>query len=161
VSSVVRFFLCPSTPPSLANSANPRASRSFSISLPESCRHQIDREVREVKKEETRLRRAQHAAEYLMEAMEAKLNLPPLIRMAFARNAKAHPPAVKRKNSPARAPVPLGPIPHGATPPPRELTVVFFGVALFPGGDNSWKSFARAADRHADSKINKLLSRCK
>src|SRR5260221_5228890 len=39
----------------------------FFDSLPESSRHQIDREVREVKKEDTRLRRAQHAAEYLME----------------------------------------------------------------------------------------------
>jgi len=61
----------------------------FFNSLPESSRHQIDREVREVKKEETRLRRAQQAAEYLMEAMEAELDPPPLIKTAFARNAKA------------------------------------------------------------------------
>lgn len=55
----------------------------FFDSLPESSRHQIDREVREVKKEETRLRRAQHAAEYLMEAMEAELDPPPLMKAAF------------------------------------------------------------------------------
>jgi len=61
----------------------------FFDSLPESSRHQIDREVREVKKEETRLRRAQHAAEYLMEAMEAELDPPPLMKAAFARNAQA------------------------------------------------------------------------
>jgi len=61
----------------------------FFNSLPESSRQQIDREVREVKKEETRQRRAQHAAEYLMEAMEAELDPPPLIKTAFARNAKA------------------------------------------------------------------------
>jgi uncharacterized protein YdeI (YjbR/CyaY-like superfamily) len=61
----------------------------FFVSLPESSRHQIDREVREVKKEETRLRRAQHAAEYLMEAMEAELDPPLLMKAAFARNAKA------------------------------------------------------------------------
>jgi uncharacterized protein YdeI (YjbR/CyaY-like superfamily) len=61
----------------------------FFHSLPESSRHQIDREVREVKKEKTRLRRAQHAAEYLMEAMEAELDPPPLMKAAFARNAKA------------------------------------------------------------------------
>jgi uncharacterized protein YdeI (YjbR/CyaY-like superfamily) len=61
----------------------------FFDALPESSRHQIDREVREVKKEETRLRRAQHAAEYLMEAMEAELDPPPLMRAAFARNVKA------------------------------------------------------------------------
>ena len=61
----------------------------FFNALPESSRQQIDREVREVKKEETRLRRAQHAAEYLMEAMEAELDPPPLMKAAFARNAKA------------------------------------------------------------------------
>ena len=61
----------------------------FFNSLPESSRQQIDREVREVKKEETRLRRAQHAAEYLMEAMEAELDPPPLMKAAFARNAQA------------------------------------------------------------------------
>ncbi|MGC2695658.1 MAG: YdeI/OmpD-associated family protein [Candidatus Angelobacter sp.] len=61
----------------------------FFDALPESSRHQIDREVREVKKEETRLRRAQHAAEYLMEAMEAELNPPPLMKAAFRRNVQA------------------------------------------------------------------------
>jgi len=61
----------------------------FFDSLPESSRRMIDHSVREVKKEETRLRRAQHAAEYLMEAMEAELDPPPLMKAAFARNAKA------------------------------------------------------------------------
>jgi uncharacterized protein YdeI (YjbR/CyaY-like superfamily) len=61
----------------------------FFNSLPESSRKQIDREVREVKKEETRLRRAQHAAEYLMEAMEAELDPPPLMKAAFRRNPRA------------------------------------------------------------------------
>jgi uncharacterized protein YdeI (YjbR/CyaY-like superfamily) len=61
----------------------------FFDSLPESSRHQIDREVREVKREETRLRRAQHVAEYLMEAMEAELDPPPLMKAAFRRNAQA------------------------------------------------------------------------
>ena len=61
----------------------------FFNSLPESIRRHIDDSVREVKKEETRLRRAQHAAEYLMEAMEAELDPPPLMKAAFARNAKA------------------------------------------------------------------------
>ena len=61
----------------------------FFDSLPESSRHQIDHEVREVKKEDTRLRRAQHAAEYLMEAMEAELDQPPLMKAAFRRNAQA------------------------------------------------------------------------
>ena len=61
----------------------------FFDSLPDSTRHQIDHSVREVKKEDTRLRRAQHAAEYLMEAMEAELDPTPLMKTAFARNAKA------------------------------------------------------------------------
>jgi uncharacterized protein YdeI (YjbR/CyaY-like superfamily) len=61
----------------------------FFASLPESSRHQIDREVREVKKEDTRLRRAQHAAEYLMEAMETELDPSPLMTAAFRRNAQA------------------------------------------------------------------------
>jgi uncharacterized protein YdeI (YjbR/CyaY-like superfamily) len=61
----------------------------FFDSLPESTRRHIDYTVREVKKEDIRLRRAQHAAEYLMEAMEAELDPPPMIRAAFARNAKA------------------------------------------------------------------------
>jgi uncharacterized protein YdeI (YjbR/CyaY-like superfamily) len=61
----------------------------FFASLPDSTRQDIDRSVREVKKEDTRLRRAQHAAEYLMEAMEAELDPPPLMKTAFVRNAKA------------------------------------------------------------------------
>src|SRR6266853_5743167 len=76
--------------PALARSLRQsKRLQKFFDSLPESSRHQIDREVREVKKEETRLRRAQHAAEYLMEAMEAELDPPPLMKAAFARNAKA------------------------------------------------------------------------
>jgi uncharacterized protein YdeI (YjbR/CyaY-like superfamily) len=63
--------------------------RKFFDSLPDSSRQQIDREVREVKKEDTRVRRAQHAAEYLMEAMEAELDPPPLMKAAFRRNAQA------------------------------------------------------------------------
>jgi len=61
----------------------------FFDSLPESTRREIDHTIREVKKEETRLRRAQHAAEYLMEAMEAELDPPPLMKAAFRRNAQA------------------------------------------------------------------------
>jgi len=61
----------------------------FFNSLPDSTRREIDHTIREVKKEETRLRRAQHAAEYLMEAMEAELDPPPLMKAAFRRNAQA------------------------------------------------------------------------
>jgi hypothetical protein len=61
----------------------------FFNSLPDATREHIDHTVREVKREETRQRRACHAAEYLMETMEAELDPPPLIRAAFARNPKA------------------------------------------------------------------------
>ena len=61
----------------------------FFNSLPDSTREQIDNSIRNVKKEETRQRRAQQAAEYLTETMEAELDPPPLIRAAFARNPKA------------------------------------------------------------------------
>jgi uncharacterized protein YdeI (YjbR/CyaY-like superfamily) len=63
--------------------------RQFFDALPESTRREIDYTVREVKKEDTRLRRAQYAAEYLMEAMEAELDPPPLMKAAFRRNAQA------------------------------------------------------------------------
>jgi uncharacterized protein YdeI (YjbR/CyaY-like superfamily) len=61
----------------------------FFDSLPESTRRHIDHSVREVIKEDTRQRRAQHAAEYLMEAMQAELDPPPLMKAAFARNPQA------------------------------------------------------------------------
>src|ERR1700727_1310832 len=61
----------------------------FFNSLPDSTREQIDTSIRNVKKEETRHRRARHAAEYLMETMEAELDPPPMIKAAFARNPKA------------------------------------------------------------------------
>lgn len=61
----------------------------FFASLPESSRHQIDREVREVKKEETRLRRLEQTIEHLTEAMQAEIDPPPMIKSAFARNATA------------------------------------------------------------------------
>jgi len=76
--------------PALARSLRQsKRLQKFFDSLPESSRHQIDHTVREVKREETRKRRAQQAAELLMETMEAELDPPPLIKMAFARNATA------------------------------------------------------------------------
>lgn len=88
--SVVMSFLSMPIHPLLARELRQsKRLQKFFNSLPESSRDQIDREVREVKKEETRLRRAQHAAEYLMEAMEAELDPPPLMRAAFSRNAQA------------------------------------------------------------------------
>jgi hypothetical protein len=92
VISVIRgkvFFPMPIYPVLARELRRANRLRKFFDSLPESSRHQIDREVREVKKEETRLRRAQHAAEYLMEAMEAELDPPLMMKAAFARNAKA------------------------------------------------------------------------
>ncbi len=61
----------------------------FFNSLPDSTRDHFDHFIRAVKKEETRLRRVQQALELLAETMEAELDPPPLIKTAFARNAKA------------------------------------------------------------------------
>jgi uncharacterized protein YdeI (YjbR/CyaY-like superfamily) len=49
----------------------------------------IARSVADAKQAETRIRRAEQAAEYLMETMEAEIELPPLLRQAFARNPEA------------------------------------------------------------------------
>lgn len=61
----------------------------FFDSLPESSRSHIDDSVREVKKEDTRLRRVDQTIELLTEVMEAELDPPPLLRSAFARDARA------------------------------------------------------------------------
>ena len=61
----------------------------FFNSLSESTRNDFDHFIRSVKKEETRLRRVQQTIELLTEAMEAELDPPPLIKTAFARNARA------------------------------------------------------------------------
>jgi uncharacterized protein YdeI (YjbR/CyaY-like superfamily) len=61
----------------------------FFNSLPDSTREQIDHTVREVKKEDTRLRRVEEAIELLTETLEAELDPPPLIQAAFTRNARA------------------------------------------------------------------------
>src|SRR5579859_5860809 len=89
MSSMVRFSFPMPIHPTLARELRQsKRLQKFFNSLPESSRQQIDREVREVKKEDTRLR-AQHAAEYLMEAMEAEHDPPPLMKAAFRRNAQA------------------------------------------------------------------------
>lgn len=76
--------------PTLARElAKSKRLQKFFNSLSDSTREQIDHSIRNVKREETRLRRARHAAEYLMETMAAELDPPPLIKSAFARNAKA------------------------------------------------------------------------
>jgi uncharacterized protein YdeI (YjbR/CyaY-like superfamily) len=84
-----KFLLMPIHPTLARELRQSKCLQKFFDSLPESTRQHIDHSVRSVKKEETRLRRAQHAAEYLMEAMEAELDPPPMMKAAFARNAKA------------------------------------------------------------------------
>ena len=61
----------------------------FFDSLSESTRNDFDHFISSVKKEETRLRRVQQTIDLLAEVMEAELDPPPLIKSAFARNAKA------------------------------------------------------------------------
>jgi len=61
----------------------------FFNSLSESTRNDFDHSIRSVKKEETRQRRVQQTIELLTETMQAELDPPPLIKSAFAHNAKA------------------------------------------------------------------------
>lgn len=61
----------------------------FFNSLPVFTREELDHFISSVKKEETRLRRVQQTIELLTETMEAERDPPPMIKAAFARNAKA------------------------------------------------------------------------
>lgn len=61
----------------------------FYQTLTPSTRADISRFVSEAKQSGTRKRRAEQIAERLMETMEAEIELPPIIRQAFARNPKA------------------------------------------------------------------------
>src|SRR5882672_6764058 len=61
----------------------------YYLNLTPSTRVEIVRVIAGAKQPETRRRRAEQCAERLMEAMEAEIELPPLIRQAFARNPQA------------------------------------------------------------------------
>jgi uncharacterized protein YdeI (YjbR/CyaY-like superfamily) len=75
--------------PLLARALRRHRLKRFFDSLSEATRNDFDRFISSVKKEETRLRRLEQTIEHLTEAMEAELDPPPLIKTAFARNAKA------------------------------------------------------------------------
>lgn len=75
--------------PLLARALRRHGLKKFFNSLPVSNRHEFDRFIRNVKKEETRLRRVDQTIELLTEVMEAELDPPPLLRSAFARDARA------------------------------------------------------------------------
>jgi uncharacterized protein YdeI (YjbR/CyaY-like superfamily) len=75
--------------PLLARALRRHRLKRFFDSLSEATRNDFDRFISSVKKEETRLRRIEQTIEHLTEAMEAELDPPPLIKTAFARNAKA------------------------------------------------------------------------
>ena len=61
----------------------------FYQSLSPSMRNDIARFVADAKQQSTRIRRADHLAERLMETMDAEVELPPMIRQAMARNPLA------------------------------------------------------------------------
>jgi uncharacterized protein YdeI (YjbR/CyaY-like superfamily) len=61
----------------------------FYQSLSPSMRTDISRFIAGAKQKETRLRRAEQAAERLMETLEAETDLPPIIRQVFLRNPQA------------------------------------------------------------------------
>jgi uncharacterized protein YdeI (YjbR/CyaY-like superfamily) len=61
----------------------------FYQSLPPSTKQFVVRFVSQAKQPQTRSRRAEQVAEHLMETMEAENELPPMIRLALARNPEA------------------------------------------------------------------------
>jgi uncharacterized protein YdeI (YjbR/CyaY-like superfamily) len=66
-----------------------RRLQKFYQGLTPSTRNEIVRWISGAKQRETRSRRAEQCAERLMETMEAEIELPPIIRQAFARNPQA------------------------------------------------------------------------
>jgi uncharacterized protein YdeI (YjbR/CyaY-like superfamily) len=62
----------------------------FFESLNPSRRNEIAKWTAEPKSEDARCRRAQQIAERLMETMEAELELPPIMQLAFRQNPRAH-----------------------------------------------------------------------
>jgi uncharacterized protein YdeI (YjbR/CyaY-like superfamily) len=66
-----------------------RKLQKFYQGLTPSTRAEIVRWIAGAKQQETRDRRAEQCAERLMETMEAEIELPPIIRQAFARNPQA------------------------------------------------------------------------
>jgi uncharacterized protein YdeI (YjbR/CyaY-like superfamily) len=63
--------------------------RKFYESLTPYFRNYIANSVASAKQPETRIRRAEHVAEQMMETLEAEIELPPLLRQIFARNPEA------------------------------------------------------------------------
>jgi len=88
---VIRGKVFPPMPlhPLLARALRRHGLKRFFNSLSESTRNDFNHFISSVKKEETRIRRLEQAIEHLTEAMEAELDPPPLMKAAFARNAKA------------------------------------------------------------------------
>jgi hypothetical protein len=66
-----------------------RALKPYFDSLNYSARHDIEMWITEPKSAEAKERRAEQIAVRLLETMEAERELPPLIKLAFARNPKA------------------------------------------------------------------------
>jgi uncharacterized protein YdeI (YjbR/CyaY-like superfamily) len=63
--------------------------RKFFDALSGSMRNYVAGSVSAGKQPETRMRRAEQVGEWLMETMEAEMELPPQLRLAFARNPEA------------------------------------------------------------------------
>lgn len=66
-----------------------RRLEKYFLSLSLHIRNFVVSTIAGAKQAETRVRRAERAAEHLMEVMEAETELPPIIRQAFARNPQA------------------------------------------------------------------------
>ena len=69
--------------------AEDRAFRRWYEQLGRSMRAEIAKWVTDVKSKDARVRRAEQIAERLLAAMDAERDLPPILRLAFARNPRA------------------------------------------------------------------------
>jgi len=78
------------TPPELERALRvSKRLQKFYQSMTPSMRRFISSTIASARQPATRVKRAEQAAEFLMETMEAEVELPPLLRLALARNPEA------------------------------------------------------------------------
>ena len=112
-----------------------------------SMRRWICDEVARPKNVETRVRRAERIAEQLMATMEAEMELPPILKAAFARDPRAF--DGWQRMTPTQRRYTLLSIFHYRNPESRErrITMMLEEAAARAGGRNRKREKGRAADR--------------
>ena len=112
-----------------------------------SMRRWICDEVARPKNVETRVRRAERIAEQLMATMEAEMELPPILKAAFARDPRAF--EGWQRMTPTQRRYTLLSIFHYRNPESRErrITMMLEEATARAGGRNRKREKGRAADR--------------